>query len=69
MYCSEEHTKCLPQAFADMVRVSNDLLIEALKHGMLVDSISVYGLLVAHNKTDAFPLKYCVNFKPDSCVM
>ena len=35
---------------------------------MVVDSIFVYGLLVAHNKQGTIILKYFVNFKTDSYV-
>ena len=50
MDSSKQHSRCLSQAFGDMIRVSNNLLIDALKRGMVVESISMYGLLMAHNK-------------------
>ena len=54
--------KVWPQSFADMVRVYNNLLIDALK----VDSITVYGLLVSYNKDYTFPFKYFMDFSINS---
>ena len=42
--------------------MSNNLLIDALKVGKIVDSITVYGLLVSYSKDYAIPLKYFVDF-------
>ena len=58
----QDYENILPQAFADMVRVSNDLLLSGLKTGKIIDTVTVYGLLVAHNKHVAVPLKYYVDF-------
>lgn len=58
----QDYENVLPQAFADLVGVSNDLLIKGLKTGKIIYSVTVYGLLVAHNKHISIPLKYCVDF-------
>ena len=57
-----EHSSLLPQAFANMVRVSNNMVIDALERGKIVDTVTVYGLLVAHDKGYTVPLKYFVDF-------
>lgn len=69
MNISQGFDNVLPQAFADMVRVSNNLLIDALRSGKIVDSITVYGLLVSYNKDYTFPLKYFVDFTNNSYKM
>lgn len=56
-------TRMLPQAFGDMVRVSNNLLIDSLKSGKVVDSVTIYGLL--YDKQFAIPIKYFSNFIDD----
>ena len=58
----DDQDNILPQAFANMVRVSNDLLIDGLKTGRIIDLVTVYGLMVAHNKSSAVLLKYHVDF-------
>lgn len=57
-----EHSSLLPQAFANMVQVSNNMVIDALERGKIVDTVTVYGLLVAHDKDYTVPLKYFVDF-------
>ena len=47
---SQGFDNVLPQAFADMIRVSNNLLVDAFKSRKIVDSITVYGLLVSTTK-------------------
>jgi len=56
----------LLQVLADMVRVANNLMVDALKVGKVVDSILVYGLLVAYDKQSCIPLKYCVDFQTNT---
>ena len=56
----------LPQVFADLERVTSNLLIDSLKRGKVVDAITIYGLLVSYNKEKAIPLKYFANFKDNS---
>ena len=63
----QDYENILPQAFADMVRVSNNLLLNDLKTGKIIDTVTVYGLLVAHNKHVAIPLKYYVDFTTNGC--
>ena len=57
----------MPQAFADMVRVSTDLLLNDLKTDKIINTVTVNGLLVAHNKHVAIPLKYYVDFTTNGC--
>ena len=52
-----------PQAIANMVRVANDLIVDALFVGKVVDEVVIYALLVAYDKEDCIPLKYLANFK------
>ena len=55
MDLSEDFNHLLPQAFADMVRVASNMLIDSLKRGKVVDTITIYGLLVSYNKEFAIP--------------
>jgi len=56
----EYRTHC----YANLVRVANDSVIESLESGILVRSVTVYGLLVAHTDYDCcLPMKYFSNFK------
>ena len=57
-----EPKRIYPQAFADMVRVAHDILIDALKVGKVVDDVVVYALLVGYDKQDCIPLKYKASF-------
>ena len=50
-----EPKRIYPQAFADMVRVAHDILIDALKVGKVVDDVVVYALLVGYDKQDCIP--------------
>ena len=45
-----------------MARVASNILIDSLKCGRIVDTITIYGLLVSYNKEDAVALKYLVDF-------
>lgn len=57
------------QLFADMVKVSNYLLIDALSQGNVVDSVIVFGTLVSHNKEYCIPARYSCDFKTNkSCI-
>ena len=42
---SQDYANYLPQAFANMVRVSNNVLVDGLKSGKVVDTITIYGLM------------------------
>ena len=55
-----------PQAIADMVRVANDLMVDALSVGKVVDEVVIYALLIAYDKKNCIPLKYLANFKNSS---
>ena len=59
----------LAQLFADMIKVSNDLLINALKRGNVVDSVTVFGMLVSHNKGDCIPARHFCDFENNKCIM
>ena len=63
---SQDCTRFLPQAFADMVRISHNMLIEALKAGKVVDTIIIYGILVSHTKETCTPLRYIAKFHSSS---
>jgi len=55
--------KSEPQCFATMIRVANDRVIEILEGGTLVDSITVYGLILVHSDYEkSVPMKYYSNF-------
>jgi len=59
--CGTEESE--PQCFAHMIRVANDRVIELLEGGKLVDSITVYGLILVHSDYDnSLPMKYYSNF-------
>ena len=50
--------------YANLVRVANDSVIESLRGGKLVYSVTVYGLLIAHSQFDlCLPMKYFSNFR------
>ena len=55
-----------PQLFADVMRVANDIVSKTIEAGKIIESITVYGLLVSHNKWDAIPVKYSVDFTTNS---
>ena len=48
------------------MRVANDIVLKTIKAGKIIESITVYGLLVLHNKRDAIPVKYSVDFTTNS---
>lgn len=52
----------LAQAFANMVRVANDLLLDALKRGKVINAIVVYGLVVYHDEKQCLPMRYICDF-------
>ena len=56
----------LPQVLADLERVASNLLIDSLKHGKVVDAITIYGLLVLYNNEKAIPLKYFADFNENT---
>lgn len=56
----------LLQALADMVRVANNLTVDALKVGKVVDSALVYGMLVSYDKRSCIPLKYYIDFQTNT---
>lgn len=43
------------------------ILLNDLKTGKIIDTVTVYGLLVAHNKHVAIPLMYYVDFTTNGC--
>jgi len=63
---SNEPKRVYPQAFAEMIRVGHDRLIDSLKLGKVVDNIVVYALLVGYNKEECLPLKYQADFHNNS---
>ena len=58
MDISKDYSHVLPQAFADMVRVASNMLIDSLIRGKIVDTITICGLLVSYNKEYTVTLKY-----------
>lgn len=50
------------QAYANMIRVANDSVVESLRSGIVVKSVTVYGLLVSHSDLLCVPMKYYSNF-------
>ena len=61
--------KNAPQCFANMIRVANDRVIELLKGGTLVNSFTVYGLLVSHsNYEECIPMKYYSDFESEPVI-
>ena len=52
-----------------MIGVCNNLLVDALKSGKIVDTITIYGLLVSYDKWYAIPLKYMINFTENTYKM
>ena len=63
---SNEPKRVYPQAFAEMIRVGHDRLIDSLKMGKVVDNIVVYALLVGYSKEECLPLKYQADFHNSS---
>ena len=59
----------IAELFADMVKVSNDLLINVLSRGNVVDSVIVFGMLVSHNTENCIPARYSCDFKANKCSM
>ena len=62
----EAHESNYAQAFANMVRVGNDVLVNTLRHGKLVDVVIIYGLLVSYDKKICTPMKLTLDFKKNS---
>lgn len=50
------------ESYASMIKAGTDNAIEVLSQGLLVNKITVYGLLVSIDHAKALPLKYEVNF-------
>jgi len=46
------------QCYANMIRVANDSFIVSLRCGVLIESTTVYGLLVSHTEFRCLPMKY-----------
>ena len=53
----------LAQVFTNMVRVANDLLVNALKRGKLIENIVIYGLAVFHKNKQCLPMRYTCDLK------
>ena len=51
------------QAYANMIRIANDRVVQSLRSGIVVKSVTVYGLLVSHGDHLCVPMKYYSNFK------
>jgi len=65
--CDTEKSE--PQCFANMIRVANDRVIELLEGGTLVDSVTVYGLILVHSHYEkSVPMKYYSNFDSDPVI-
>ena len=56
------------QCYANMIRIANDCVIASLKRGVLVDSITVYALLVSYEDLSAVPMKYYSDFNSDPTI-
>ena len=63
---AKNKNRILPQAFMDLIKVANNLLIDSLKVGKVVKCIVVYGLLISYNKEKCIPVKYYVNFSDNN---
>ena len=61
-----EPKRLFPQAFANMVRVANNLVINSLTSGKIVNSVTIYGLLVSYDKESAIPIKYLSRFSDNT---
>ena len=51
-----------PQAFANLIKVSNTILVNALNSGQLIDTVIVYGLLVSYIDETSIPMKLMLDF-------
>ena len=56
-------TRSSCQCYANMIRLAHDLVIDSLRSGVLVDSVTVYALLVSHADLTCVPMKYYCDFK------
>jgi len=52
----------LAQAFANMIKIANDLLFDALKRGKVINTIVVYGLVVYYNEEQCLPMRCICDF-------
>ena len=50
------------QCFANMIRVANDCVISSLESGILLETVTVYGLLSSHDTYLCEPMKYFCDF-------
>ena len=46
-----------------MIRIANDRVVQSLRSGIVVKSVTVYSLLVSHGDHLCVPMKYYSNFK------
>ena len=66
--CDTEKSE--PQCFANMISLANDRVIELLEGGTLVDSVTVYGLILMHSHYEkSVPMKYYSNFDSDPVIL
>jgi len=56
------------QAYADMIRVANDSVVQSLRRGRVVESVTVYGMLVSHDDLRCIPMRYSSDFKSDPII-
>ena len=57
------------QCYADMIRVANDSVVRRLRCGILVNSITVFALLVSHTNLSCVPMKYYSDFKAHPSIL
>ena len=50
----EHSERCWPQAFANMTRIANLLVVQCLECGYLVASVRVYGLLADYKQETVY---------------
>jgi len=62
-YKNKDITKHFCQVYANMIRIANDSTIDCLQRGVLVDSVTVYALLVSYADHSSVPMKYYCNFQ------
>jgi len=51
-----------------MIRVANDSVVQSLRHGRVVESVTVYGMLVSHDDLSCIPMRYSSDFKSDPII-
>lgn len=52
----------LKQMFADMVRVSSQLVYDAMTRANIIDEVVIYGLLTNYKTGTAIVMKYNIDF-------